>query len=693
MFFILTVIFLTAAAGACLTYLIEENAPFWARLSVGAVIGQILLGGVGFIAAKFIGLTTAGVWLSAVLASTPLLLLINKNFRANFQREASENLRRAGEFFSTGTASNFATFAAYSLLFVLLWFFFERAMLVSKNGIAVGASNNLGDLPYHLGAIFSFTEAENFYPQNPSFAGAKFTYPFLVDFIAAQFSVFNKAAADAMFWQNFALCFALVGTLFYFASVITQSRFVARVTPFLVLFSGGFGFVMLRSDWAADTQGLWHLLMNLPKDYSIQPETDGLFRWGNSLMTLFITQRSFLLGLPLAVYAFTQFWKILSGETRLDSTAANNPTAANNIDETSADIDRTRQPSTLDFGFPLQDFLLGLLVGSLVIVHAHSLAVVLLVGGFLGSASLKKWRRWAGFFAGAFVSSAPIYFWLTRGGATKVGKFVDWHFGWVSGKYNVVWYWLVNTGFLFPLLVVALIWLVQNAFDNTENDAEMIFDQRRSRLLLIFYAPFAFLFILPNLVKLAPWEWDNIKVLFYWFIASVPLTAWVLAVLRRKNIVAAILVGALLIGLCLAGFLDVWRTATRNIDYNAFEADSVKLGEKMREITPPKAIILNAHTYNSAAVLSGRASFMRYSAHLESHGIDYAQREAETRRIYEGAADALELLRKNKIDYIIVSPREYETLTVNEDFISRFPLIAQFGEYRLYAARSAENDR
>ena len=34
--------------------------------------------------------------------------------------------------------------------------------------------------------------------------------------------------------------------------------------------------------------------------------------------------------------------------------------------------------------------------------------------------------------------------------------------------------------------------------------------------LLRFYLPFTFCFIVPNLVKLAPWGWDNIKVLFYW---------------------------------------------------------------------------------------------------------------------------------------------------------------------------------
>ena len=33
-----------------------------------------------------------------------------------------------------------------------------------------------------------------------------------------------------------------------------------------------------------------------------------------------------------------------------------------------------------------------------------------------------------------------------------------------------------------------------------------------------FYVlPFLILFLLPNLVLFAPWNWDNIKILIYWF--------------------------------------------------------------------------------------------------------------------------------------------------------------------------------
>jgi hypothetical protein len=52
--------------------------------------------------------------------------------------------------------------------------------------------------------------------------------------------------------------------------------------------------------------------------------------------------------------------------------------------------------------------------------------------------------------------------------------------------------------------------------------------------LLLFYLPFTLCFIIPNFLKMAPWIWDNIKVLYYWWLASAPLVALLLARLWRR---------------------------------------------------------------------------------------------------------------------------------------------------------------
>ena len=201
---------------------------------------------------------------------------------------------------------------------------------------------------------------------------------------------------------------------------------------------------------------------------------------------------------------------------------------------------------------------------------------------------------------------------------------------------------------------------------------------------LYFYLPFLFCFLIANLFKLAPWEWDNIKVLIYWFVGSLPLVALVLAELWNRDKILKIVAAVCLIALTFSGALDVWRTISGQINYNVFSRDSVAIAEQIKSKTAPKALFLNAPTYNSAVVLSGRRSLMRYSGHLSSYGIDYGERENDVKKIYAGDATADILLRKYNIEYVIVSPEERSNLTVNEAFFSRFPVVAESGQYRIY---------
>jgi hypothetical protein len=98
-------------------------------------------------------------------------------------------------------------------------------------------------------------------------------------------------------------------------------------------------------------------------------------------------------------------------------------------------------------------------------------------------------------------------------------------------------------------------------------------------------------------------------------------------------------------------------------------------------------MFLNAPTYNSAVVLAGRRSLMRYSGHLSSYGIDYVPRETEVKTIYEGTALAERLLQKNGIEYVIISPEETANLTVREEFFYKYPIVAEVGAYKVYSVK------
>src|SRR6266542_5226086 len=80
----------------------------------------------------------------------------------------------------------------------------------------------------------------------------------------------------------------------------------AILTPLLVLLNGGLGWVLLWQQAGQNQEGLLGVLKNLPPSFTVIPETT--WRWGNAVSALLVPQRGILLGLPLAVIVFTQWW-------------------------------------------------------------------------------------------------------------------------------------------------------------------------------------------------------------------------------------------------------------------------------------------------------------------------------------------------------------------------------------------------
>ena len=238
-------IFLITCGGFALTFLYEKEDSFLARIAAGNIVGSAVFGTASFLLACFFGLSTVTVAIALIITILPVLL-----FRKNdFQRRFEKNWHTVKSRLYGADSSGFRRFVYYAFIFIILWFFFERAMIVTDQGIFTGGSQNLGDLPFHLGAIFSFTEGGNFPPQNPSFAGAKFTYPFLADFITACFMKFGAGVREAMLLQNATLGFSLVVLLEKFTFKLTNNKLAGKIAPLLLLFSGGLGFVWFFRDY------------------------------------------------------------------------------------------------------------------------------------------------------------------------------------------------------------------------------------------------------------------------------------------------------------------------------------------------------------------------------------------------------------------------------------------------------------
>lgn len=664
MLFALLLILAITAGGFALTYLFDSEESFMWRIAAGLVIGSAIYGTAGFLLAMIFGLNagTALAGLASILLPIALIRGGNrrKMFRHNWAKAKGKaqgtNLRKALPFFY---------YAAFLLLFI---FFFDRTMIETDQGIFTGGSNNLGDLPFHLGAILSFTEGANFPPENPSFAGAKFSYPFIADLITASFMKFGIGIKDAMLVQNVSWAFALLIILEKFVFKLTGDRIAARTAPALLFFSGGLGFIWFFGDYAAQGKGFLDFIWQIPKDYTIGEN----FRWGNSLITLFMTQRSLLLGMPITLIAIGSLWKIFNAETQKRVVG---------------------EPKLATFRFPPSIFIVGLIAGLLPLIHLHSLVVLFVIAAFLFFMRMEKWREWIGFGIGVCITAIPQLLWSITGSASETAKFFEWHVGWDSGDNNFVWFWIKNTGILIPMIAVGiyLIYLMRRRGDveieNRKNKSPDLSVVPRPLSLLLFYIPFVLLFLISNVAKLAPWEWDNIKVLIYWFVGSIPFAAFAVSWLWKRSAALKVFAACCFIILVLSGFLDVWRTVSGQIKNRVFDAEAVLVAERIKRSTNARALFLNAPTYNSAVVLSGRRSLMRYPGHLGSHGIDYAERERDVKTIYAGGAKADELMQKYGIEYVLISPEERNAVAANEQFFRKFPVVAEAGQYKVYKVK------
>jgi hypothetical protein len=761
------------ASGTLLTYTWDKDAPLASRLCTGTCVGFALLGLIGFILALLIGLTGTTLVLTALLMATPALLLRNPQVRTQIDKDFKIATIAISRATTRPDRWAFIYFFFYAAVAIVMWLVFSRAMFEKPEGIYTGVLNNYGDLPFHLSVITRFAFGQNFPPEDPTFAGARFTYPFMTDFISAMFVRAGASLRDSLFIENYFVGVALVGVLHRFGQKLLRNRTAAILTPLLIILNGGLGWAMLFKDVNKTDGGVVQVLSHIPHSYTILPEVADGWRWGNAVTSLLIPQRGFLLGIPLAVIVFTQCWAASHSDDEVKRKKVKGKKEERRDKLKPATVASERSGSSTERSSPFS-FLLspssrrmlaaGVVAGLLPLIHAHTFIAVMLVAAFLvpwiyrrgwaaygvaalvalllysgaihfevltplrakvaivamalGLAGSLFWllpmshlRIWVCFFVLALGIGGPQIIWSTRGSAVKMDSFLAWKFGWDSDQQPappsvhpsvtdllaslgppvepkplttappirawmkrlpyVVWFWLKNTGLFIPLLIVALLW---------KRDDYLV-----SRKLLFFFLPFTLCFIIPNLVKLAPWIWDNVKILFYWWIASAPIVALLLARLWKGKAGNRVLAGGLVVVLTLAGALDVFALMTSQGEYQEFDRDGVTFAEMIKQQTPPRATILHAPVHNTPLFLTGRRSLMGYPGHIWTHGIDFGQREADIKKIYLGSPDAESLLDKYGVDYVVIDPQEISVIgTVNTAFFSRYPEVVNIGEYHLY---------
>ncbi|HEX7956954.1 MAG TPA: hypothetical protein VF508_08435, partial [Pyrinomonadaceae bacterium] len=452
---------LAAVAGAtALTYVYDRDALIWSRLCAGVCLGFAALGLVGFVLASALGMTAWALALAGVVCASPLVLLSRRGLRGR----VGADVREGGRVLSRALRGRGETGALlfYAAAGPVFWFVFAHAMYRTPAGIFTGVDTNIGDLPFHLSVVTGFAYGENFPPQHTEFAGVRLTYPFVVDFVAAMFVRAGASLEGALFWQSYTMIMALVGLLHRWALKQTRSGPAALIVPALVLLSGGFGWVGFLREAASSGRGVFETLGSLPHDYT---RAYSGFEWGNAVTALFVTQRSILLGVAVALVVWTLWWQASERSVGSGQVAVGGGGEGAAAERESRRVGKKKRRGKAgrgapakgaakdegaaadnSFAFILQPFALrqmiaaGVVAGLLPLVHAHSFVVMMLMGACMALAQgaavffskveesdqvppwRKVWAVWRPWLLFAVVASAlalPQMFFATRDSAVR----------------------------------------------------------------------------------------------------------------------------------------------------------------------------------------------------------------------------------------------------------------------------------
>ncbi len=574
------------------------------------------------------------VFTFAVCVAALLLLLptLSEAWRA---RAASRRLRIT-ESKTRGLAKHAGLAVALALFAPAYWQLFRTHMLAEGEGGVYSGGSTWYDIGFHTAITNSFLHGQNFPPVYTPMPPAPLLYPFLPDFQTAALVALGMSLHAALFSTGFVLALAVTGTFYSFAQRILDAQRRALLATVLFLLNGGLGFVYFFFDFGAGGKSSGEFWSGLEVNYANMGGRAVV--WTNLIVDTLLPQRTSLYGLACALMIFTLFavaWRRWHED-----------------DEARGPWDGARAL-----------LMAGALAGMLPLFHPHSYIAVGLVSGFLFL--LRPRRAWLAFWLPAVALAAPRLVALVAHAGGE--GFLRFQPGW-RGHNAASWtfFWLVNMGV--PLVVALPAWLAA------------------PRAWRRFYLAFALLFAFAFAVVVSPNDYDNIKLMYYWHAANcVAVAAWLarLATTRARRALAVVIALASV----ASGLLALqYENASRKL---LFSRDEIAAAEFAREHTPVRSLFLTAPTVHQPVLsLAGRAVVRGDTAWLWSHGYAFREREADVKRIYAGAYDALELLAHYRVGFVYLGPRERQDMRAREEFFdAHLPVFYRAGGITIYDAR------
>jgi hypothetical protein len=499
-------------------------------------------------------------------------------------------------------------------------------LYIEGEGLKIQSPNNLGDLALHITYIKNFANGVALWPDNPIYVFSHLRYPAGIDLFNALLSLLHFDLARGLIW---------VGLL---ASVATGYAFFRWAGTFGVagfLFNGGIiGFQILSTWQFLDYQG------------------DKAIAWKSIPLSMFVTQRGLLYAIPAGLLLLWH-WR----ERFFRNSAPRGP---------------------LPFWVELSLF------ASMPLFHVHTFLALTIVLVFLfvfecfqelkptvalirkeGLSGIKTlisnrvgWgdvfgdariRKHVMLLLGSSVIPATSFVWLITD-HFQASSILQWYPGWVLHEKNnndfarpFLIFWWVNFGIWLPLTG----WLIGLCGWRAWKTGPRFRDKIPEEIA--FLLPAAAIFILGLLVKFAPWEWDNLKLMIWGYFLVLPYL-WTELIARWSLPVR--------VGVCIAlfgsGFVSLFgglAAGLPGLDFaNRGEVDW--LGVVARKL-PVEARFAAYPTYNHPLLLQGRKVVLGYPGHLWTQGFDDYQKVYESlRQLMLGTGDWRETARHLRVRYI-----------------------------------------
>jgi hypothetical protein len=719
------------AAGAALSGLVRTHLTLVERAAIGLTSGLLIGSAATYGLALLFGLNRATVLLGPALTLAVALgvSLLTVNPRATWHASWVESRDRWAQ--RIPWFSIFAVAAGVAAVVAI----FAHTVYTDSGGLEAGYPTVWADWSQHLSTAASFATGANIPPVNPLLSGTTLLYPFLPDFHAATLMTLGLAPGLALAIPG-AVLVVVVGLLVVALGRRLGLSTAAGVIAVLICFiGGGLGFIGAFSDacmshgFTAQQCTLQYVvthpgagvsivgwtLHDLPGLIAAQPRAyDGLpsdggtaplpnMQWYTPLMAWWLPQRTLLFGFAAALSVLIL---VFAGAS-------------------------SHGPSWEPF------VLAGVLIGLLPIVHVQTLiALSILLFVLLWRRRRREWFVLLGIAVvlggirlgqlalsqhGAAVTpyGTNVYPWLEPGWLANAGTTAD-----PSGRLSLSignlftgaiqavgmigtpqwWgFWLANLGIAVPLLAfVAIAAAARLGGAKLGRTVTQAFPAPLLELALGALIIFAAC----NLVVFQSWNWDNTKLLVYWYLVMALLIGALAARWWRgvwPRIAAVVLVApVLLTGALVVLRLLPWTPPQDAITgpYSIANTQELQLASTIDRVTPKGSVFLTFGRPNDPVLaVAGRIGVMGYGGWLWSYGISFETRYNDVQTMYTGCASdpatcpVLGLLRKYDISYVEIDDRLNDPGAIDpQEGIAwwadqGFPVVARTDHITIYDVR------